>query len=282
MRIGRWRVYVPFVRSFVSGLGRSPGSSAPCPRLRGREAFEPGVATNRTHTHRWRPLRPDHMRRATLTSWPNLDPSPPFRAPSVCSTATAQATFDLGRRDSAFASWPSLWRTGSMGIPDDLTKTWRAHHGGAVPAFVAACPPCQGMSMARSERGTEDDPDAGSRDDRNLLVLLISHITKALEPTFVVVENVTGLLRRKVRDPEPSEGISTVRLPVHFLAGDYDVYPFLTDLADYGVPQRRKRAFLTFVWRASSAADLLSHTVIRSALAMRPPSLVDLLDVQHR
>ena len=115
------------------------------------------------------------------------------------------------------------------GIPGDLRKTWQAVverwrmlHGATAPALVAACPPCQGMSTVRSDRGAEDDPDAGSRDDRNLLVLPISHITKALEPTFVVVENVTAFLRRKVRDPESGEGISAARLLVRLLADDYD------------------------------------------------------------
>lgn len=150
------------------------------------------------------------------------------------------------------------------GIPGDLTKTWREVvkrwrllHGDAAPALVAACPPCQGMSTARSGRGPEDDPDVGSRDERNLLVLPISHITKALAPTFVVVENVTAFLRRRVRDPESGEGISAALLLVRLLADEYDVHPFLTDLADYGVPQRRKRSFLTFVQRASPAAEVL-------------------------
>ena len=152
----------------------------------------------------------------------------------------------------------------AIGVPGDLRKTWRKVvdqwrllHGAATPALVAACPPCQGMSTARSDRGAEDDPDAGSRDDRNLLVLPISHITKALEPTFVVVENVTAFLRRKVRDPESGEGISAAHLLVRLLTDEYDIYPYLTDLADFGVPQRRKRAFLTFVRRASSAAEVL-------------------------
>ena len=37
------------------------------------------------------------------------------------------------------------------------------------------------------------------------------------------------------------------------------VYPFLTDLADFGVPQRRRRAFLTFVRRDTPAADSLQR-----------------------
>lgn len=150
------------------------------------------------------------------------------------------------------------------GVPGDLRRTWRDVvdrwrwlHGPARPALVAACPPCQGMSTARSDRGPQDDAEAGSRDGRNLLVLPIAHITKALRPTCVVVENVTGFLRRMVRDPETGEGISAARLLVRLLAKDYVVYPFLTDLADFGVPQRRKRAFLTFLRRSSPATGFL-------------------------
>ena len=154
----------------------------------------------------------------------------------------------------------------AQGIPGDLGKTWgevvdkwRILHGSAAPTLLAACPPCQGMSTARSDRGSEDDPDVGSRDDRNLLVLPISHIAKALAPTFVVVENVTAFLRRMVRDPQSGEGLSAARLLVRLLLDEYEVYPFLTDLADFGVPQRRKRAFLTFVRRNSHASDVLNR-----------------------
>ena len=155
----------------------------------------------------------------------------------------------------------------AQGIPGDLRKTWRdvvdqwqLLHGSTPPTLLAACPPCQGMSTARSDRGSEDDPDVGSRDNRNLLVLPISHIAKALAPTFVVVENVTAFLRRMVRDPQSGEGLSAARLLIRLLVDEYDIYPFLTDLADFGVPQRRKRAFLTFVRRGSHASDVLQRT----------------------
>lgn len=150
------------------------------------------------------------------------------------------------------------------GIPGDLTMTWgkvveqwQLHHGPAAPDLLAACPPCQGMSTARSDRGPESDPDAGSQDPRNLLVLPIAHIAEALTPTFVVVENVPAFLRRKVRDPSSGAPISAARLLVRLLSEKYDVYPFLSDLADFGVPQTRKRAFLTFTRRGSAPAEIL-------------------------
>src|SRR6476619_2305180 len=65
---------------------------------------------------------------------------------------------------------------GAVGVPGDLRETWprvieayREQAGEVIPALLAACPPCQGMSSARGDRGLENDADAGSRDDRNLL-----------------------------------------------------------------------------------------------------------------
>ena len=153
---------------------------------------------------------------------------------------------------------------GALGVVGDLRKTWpdvvgewRHRHGAAEPALLAACPPCQGMSTARSDRGHESDPEAGSKDPRNVLVLPIAHIALKLSPTFVVVENVTAFLRRLVRHPESGEALSASKLLIRLLADTYDAYPFLTNLADFGVPQTRKRSFLTFVRRSSAAATLL-------------------------
>lgn len=140
------------------------------------------------------------------------------------------------------------------GVSDDLRHTWpevvaryRARRGEEVPALLAACPPCQGMSSARSGRGRGEDADAGSRDERNLLVTVIANVALELRPTVVVVENVPMFLTRKVRHPETSEPVSAASLLVSMLSTDYEVFPLLADLCDYGVPQTRKRAFLTFI-----------------------------------
>ena len=139
----------------------------------------------------------------------------------------------------------------------EVVQVWRKNHRSATPDLVAACPPCQGMSTARSDRGPENDPDASSRDPRNLLVIPIANITRELLPTILVVENVAAFLRRKVRNPETGQSMSAAHLLLTLLQDNYDSYPFLTDLADFGVPQTRKRAFLTFVRRSSRAASVL-------------------------
>ena len=154
---------------------------------------------------------------------------------------------------------------GAVGIAGDLTTTWpevvtqwRSSHGSEVaPSLLAACPPCQGMSTASPLRGAQDDPDAGSRDPRNLLVLPIAEIAKALKPTLIVVENVPAFLARKVRDPRSGGATSAALLLVRLLSDEYEVYPLLSDLADFGVPQTRKRTFLTFVRRHTAPAERL-------------------------
>lgn len=149
-----------------------------------------------------------------------------------------------------------LNHTGAIGVPGDLCKTWRTviaeyrkKAGGVRPALLAACPPCQGLSSARSDRGKADDADAGSRDKRNLLVTVIAQVAKALQPDIVVVENVQAFLTRKIRHPKSRRPISAARLLIEYLAEDYEVFPLKTDLCDFGVPQTRRRTFLTFVRR---------------------------------
>src|SRR5438552_3952814 len=72
---------------------------------------------------------------------------------------------------------------GAVGVPGDLRKTWpqvisqyKKIAKNAPLSLLAACPPCQGMSSARSGRGRQEDADAGIKDDRNLLVTVISKV----------------------------------------------------------------------------------------------------------
>lgn len=129
----------------------------------------------------------------------------------------------------------------------------------ARPALLAACPPCQGLSSARSDRGKEADADAGSRDPRNLLVSVIERAARSLRPRMVVVENVPAFLRRKVRHPQTNQPVSAAAYLVESLSRRYQAFAMVADLADYGVPQHRTRAFLTLIDRTE-------------------PCLVDLID----
>lgn len=155
---------------------------------------------------------------------------------------------------------------GATGVVGDLQDTWktvvssyREKAGNEAPALLCACPPCQGMSSARSGKGRHDDPEAGSKDERNLLVTVISKVVKALEPKLVVVENVPAFLTRQVWHPVGGYPISAASYLIGELSPDYQAYPMVSDLVDFGVPQSRKRAFLVFVRRSIPAFRLLSE-----------------------
>jgi DNA (cytosine-5)-methyltransferase 1 len=150
----------------------------------------------------------------------------------------------------------ALNHPGSEVVVGDLRKTlsevvaaWRRRRGNARPALLAACPPCQGMSSARSGRGKESDAAAGSRDPRNLLVEVVAQAVNELRPRTLVVENVPAFLTRCVEDPRTQEPISAARLLSERLEDRYDHAEVVADLADFGVPQSRRRSFLTFVAR---------------------------------
>jgi DNA (cytosine-5)-methyltransferase 1 len=171
------------------------------------------------------------------------------------------AELDARRLKVALLNHPN-----ALGVPGDLRETlpevvaaYRAAAGTAPPALLAACPPCQGMSSARSTRGSEQDADAGSRDERNLLVQVIASAVHELQPRSVVVENVQAFLTRKVRHPYTQEPISAARFLIDELAESYEVYPMQGNLADFGIPQSRKRSFLTFIRRTEPATEILSR-----------------------
>ena len=75
----------------------------------------------------------------------------------------------------------------------------------------------------------------------------------------MVVENVPAFLSRLVLDPATGEATSAAALLIRLLQDDYRAFPFLTDLADYGVPQRRVRAFLTFIRQDEPSLELLER-----------------------
>jgi len=155
----------------------------------------------------------------------------------------------------------------AVAVLGDLRRTWpvvvdtfREAHGREAPVLLSGCPPCQGMSSARGDRGRENDPDASSRDGRNLLVLPIAQVAKELRPTFVVVENVPAFLRRKIWDPNSATPLSAAKLLCNRLESDYRVYAAVVDLCEFGIPQHRLRAFLTLVRKDTEAFEVLQST----------------------
>jgi DNA (cytosine-5)-methyltransferase 1 len=134
-----------------------------------------------------------------------------------------------------------------------VVASYRRSMGDKPPALLSACPPCQGLSSAQSRRGSADDADAGSRDTRNLLVEVIADVGRELAPRIIVVENVLAFTTRMVRHPDTDEPISAARLLVDRLDEDYASFALRTNLADFGIPQTRRRAFIVLVRRDEPA-----------------------------
>ncbi|PPF38515.1 DNA cytosine methyltransferase [Pseudoclavibacter sp. AY1H1] len=159
------------------------------------------------------------------------------------------AELDPNRLAVALANHPL-----AVGVPGDLRSTWskvveqwHLAEPDRRPDLLAACPPCQGMSTARSGLGSHDDHEAGGRDSRNLLVTVIEAVARQLKPRAIVVENVPAFLTRSVPHPETGGPVSAALLLVELLRADYKVFAISADLADWGVPQTRKRSFLTLI-----------------------------------
>ncbi|MFF3320744.1 DNA cytosine methyltransferase [Streptomyces sp. NPDC002889] len=94
--------------------------------------------------------------------------------------------------------------------------------------LLAGGPPCQGFSLQR--RGARDDP-------RNLLVLRYLNWLDEMRPRAFLMENVAAI--RSVRGKHLVEAVEAAARGLGF-----EVHAAILDAAEFGVPQRRRRAFL--------------------------------------
>ena len=114
-----------------------------------------------------------------------------------------------------------------------------------VPLIVLSGPPCQGFSAA----GTRDP-----KDKRNKILLGVARAINALRPSCALVENVQELLtdkhRKRVKDFE-----------THLRDAGYYVLTIELDAKDYGVPQKRRRAFFLITRTRLAEARVIQRFV---------------------
>lgn len=113
--------------------------------------------------------------------------------------------------------------------------------------------PCQGMS--KNGQGTlRKNIRAGKRpalDPRNRLILPALDIIHALEPKWIVFENVIEMRNTIIEDPQ-QELRYILDIAFDRLSGKYDGCAYDVEFADYGIPQRRQR-LITILTRDKSA-----------------------------
>jgi DNA (cytosine-5)-methyltransferase 1 len=113
--------------------------------------------------------------------------------------------------------------------------------------LLAACPPCQGFS---SQRRLEKD----EKERRNRLLLQVARIVHEMQPAYLLLENVPGLLK-----PGPALDLWNLFTARLRLLG-YVPTQAVLDAADYGVPQRRKRLLCIARHHTAPVVDLPTPT----------------------
>lgn len=96
---------------------------------------------------------------------------------------------------------------------------------GQMVDLVCGGPPCQGLSTVG--KGIPDD-------SRNYLFKHFVRLVEVLNPTYVILENVTGIVGKK--NENILQGILT-----EFSKIGYDLTPKVLSAHYYGVPQKRRR-----------------------------------------
>lgn len=111
------------------------------------------------------------------------------------------------------------------------------------PSVVLSGPPCQGFSAAGSR-----DP----KDPRNKLLVSVARAIAELQPRCALIENVSMVLAgkhsRRLGDFE--EALS---------AGKFHVQRVLLDASEFGVAQKRKRAFFFITRDELEESDILKR-----------------------
>lgn len=104
--------------------------------------------------------------------------------------------------------------------------------------FLLASPPCQGMSIAGKNR----NQNTMISDDRNFLINYVFDAIEILQPKYVMIENVSQLL--KIKLPYNGELLKIVDILKDKFGMHYKIESKIVDAADYGVPQTRIRAII--------------------------------------
>ena len=108
--------------------------------------------------------------------------------------------------------------------------------GGRKVDVVIGGPPCQGFSTI-GKRVSSNPETRAKHDPRNELVLTYARLIRELQPKFIVMENVKGILTMK-------GGTYLVTVLKELKDAGYEVDYRLINMADYGVPQIRERVII--------------------------------------
>ena len=153
---------------------------------------------------------------------------------------TVQVEHDTDRATIGERNFPdSSWlRRDVRAAHEEIERAYRTATKRPLDLLVVT-PPCQGMSSSNPSRGRRSTNQHVRQEGLNKLILEIIPMASRLRPRVVVAENVRPVLTLEV-----TYGSSQKRVIDHLRDGlpDYDLFTYVVNVADYGVPQDRRRA----------------------------------------
>lgn len=120
--------------------------------------------------------------------------------------------------------------------------------------LLGGCPPCQGFSTLRTYNGGRRNADP-----QNDLIFEFLRLVKALKPKRIMLENVPALLRSR----------RLMRFVKVLKSLKYVVEVKVLNVADYAVPQRRRRVVLlaSRVSGVRFATQIKKHRTVRETIS---------------
>lgn len=133
-------------------------------------------------------------------------------------------------------------------LKDDIIQYYKQNFSEEL-FLILATPPCQGMSsngagklLNEFRRGNRK-----SLDERNRLIIPAIEVIKELKPKWVIFENVPNMTNTVIEDSQGNL-VNIIEYVFDELSSDYVGKAEVIDVADYGIPQSRKR-LLTILTR---------------------------------
>lgn len=111
--------------------------------------------------------------------------------------------------------------------------------------LLIATPPCQTFSTANSRRGSREDAEHATKDDRNSLFFEALFIARELAPPFILFENVPNFLMKKIKCGN-DRIIGRVHEFMESSLQNYTSWQGNICFSEFGVPQKRKRSLAIF------------------------------------
>jgi DNA (cytosine-5)-methyltransferase 1 len=127
---------------------------------------------------------------------------------------------------------------------------------------VLAGPPCQGHSNLNNHT-RRDDP-------KNALYYKVARFVRLFSPEIVLIENVPSVVK---------DLADVVGRTCEVLSRDYELRPYIVDLSQLGVPQKRKRHLLVAVRHGSGKALPSPTQLLEMYGVARRPALWAIQDI---